>query len=822
MLLTAHSAEVATRTARLVPPARTPDGTPLTELGAIVGRLHDFGKLSTPFQQYLANNRAKSQDTYHAPIGAAMTLHALHHGGYGKTDALIGFISVAKHHGMLPDVLDYSVGQGNFFERFEDLLKTHAADIDSHARRTANELLAETNTGATIETFRQSLESGDLTKPLESGFKGMLMPDYEAVHPESYDALLALWSGLTLADKSSAASIPEFALWNNPLDAQHVPARIDGFWDAAENWDADEYLLNVARESARQESVTAARDLPTDGAIATITLPTGVGKTLTGTQVALEHLDQKWQAGYQGRLIYALPFRSVIDQTQTVFETVFDTDATGHDLTVHHSLAETVTRLESNNDTDEFARREYLLGDTWRAKSILTTYVQLFESLIGPRNGQSLKLSGLTGSVIILDEPQSLPLEWWPLVRRLFTMLTEQYDATVILMTATQPRLLDSTTQTHSLLSNPEGYFEAFERVEYRLDSSVLSRGNHREYADASHQLADEFTSESQSVLHVSNTIRSAQQVYTYTVDRLNTTHTVRSLAEWYESFVAAGVSDPVQATLNAIRASDVDDLLITALLTTHHPQTVRKPLLSLIRQLLESGSSLFVCSTQLVEAGVDISFKTVYRDFAPIDSIVQAAGRCNRSFEYDLGQVTVWSLPSPDGYGRTPAELVYGQGTNKLSHTRRALKSVTTGANTQSVSESALTTTGVQKYFASLAQTNPGTVNWVEKLDQLVCDELSTVSLIDTEDQISVILIRTDADEELVNKYRTAVSNNRYEIASRVRTKLTERQVSLWDDSELVQSLRPVVTELEDDDETVVLDTRTHPGRYTIETGFS
>jgi CRISPR-associated endonuclease/helicase Cas3/CRISPR-associated endonuclease Cas3-HD len=821
VLLTAHSAEVATRTSAFVPAATTPDGTPLTDLGAIIGRLHDFGKLSTPFQQYLAKQRPKSQETFHAPIGAAMTLHALDHDGYGTTDALLGFTSVAKHHGMLPDVLEYVVGQDNFFERFESLLTTQAADIDSHARETANELLAETNTGATIETFRESLRDGDLTATLESGFKGMLMPDYDAIHPESYDSLLALWSGLTLADKSSAAGIPESALWNDPLPAQKVPRRIDSFWEDKDDWKEDEYLLNVARESARQEALSTVGSLPVDGAIATLTLPTGIGKTLTGTQVALDHLEDKWDAGYRGRLVYALPFRSIIDQTDEVMRTVFDIDATGHELTVHHGLAETVTKLD-DNDTDEFARREYLLGETWRSSAILTTFVQFFESLLSPRNAQSLKLSGLTGSVIILDEPQSLPLGWWPLVRRLFTMLTEQYDATVILMTATQPRMLDSTTTTHPLLSAPDGYFEAFERVEYRIDESVLTRGLHREYDEASQQLAAEFTMSDQSVLHVSNTIRSAQRLYRDTVGRLDASHTVLSVAEWYDAFVTAGVPDPVQATLDAIRSAGEDDLLVTALLTTHHPQSIRKPLLSLIRSLLEEGPPLFVCSTQLVEAGVDISFRTVYRDFAPIDSVVQAAGRCNRSFEYGKGVVTVWSLPAPEGYGRTPGELVYGQGNNKLSHTQRALKAVTNGTDTQAVSEAALTTTGVQTYFESLAQTNPGTFGWVTKLEQLVCDELSEVSLIDTDDQRSIILVRNADDAALVTAFREAMANDRYHDAEQARTKLTERQVSLWEDSDLVRSLDSVVTELADDDEAVVLDTRKYPGRYTIETGFS
>jgi hypothetical protein len=382
--------------------------------------------------------------------------------------------------------------------------------------------------------------------------------------------------------------------------------------------------------------------------------------------------------------------------------------------------------------------------------------------------------------------------------------------------------MLDSTTTTHPLLSAPDGYFEAFERVEYRIDESVLTRGLHREYDEASQQLAAEFTMSDQSVLHVSNTIRSAQRLYRDTVGRLDASHTVRSVAEWYDAFVTAGVPDPVQATLDAIRSAGEDDLLVTALLTTHHPQSIRKPLLSLIRSLLEEGPPLFVCSTQLVEAGVDISFRTVYRDFAPIDSVVQAAGRCNRSFEYGKGVVTVWSLPAPEGYGRTPGELVYGQGNNKLSHTQRALKAVTNGTDTQAVSEAALTTTGVQTYFESLAQTNPGTFGWVTKLEQLVCDELSEVSLIDTDDQRSIILVRNADDAALVTAFREAMANDRYHDAEQARTKLTERQVSLWEDSDLVRSLDSVVTELADDDEAVVLDTRKYPGRYTIETGFS
>lgn len=123
-----------------------------------------------------------------------------------------------------------------------------------------------------------------------------------------------------------------------------------------------------------------------------------------------------------------------------------------------------------------------------------------------------------------------------------------------------------------------------------------------------------------------------------------------------------------------------------------------RLKLIETAKELTDRGAPLLTISTQLVEAGVDISFEQVYRDLAPIDSIVQAAGRCNRSFERDEGRVTVWWLDTPEEQTKTPAEAVYNRGTSLLPVAAETLESVRGDQTT--LSETAVARTAVQTYY--------------------------------------------------------------------------------------------------------------------------
>jgi len=331
---------------------------------------------------------------------------------------------------------------------------------------------------------------------------------------------------------------------------------------------------------------------------------------------------------------------------------------------------------------------------------VLTTFVQLFESLTGPSNRQGLKLPALESGLIILDEPQALPKDWWDGIERLLWLLTEEYGARIIAMTATQPTLvrnLNSVSlleagQSHdreqcascdgrwaddaTFQSAPkEAYYTEAQRVRYHIHESALAHDTDHEDGYVSHETAAEHlleaATDSDSTLAVCNTIGSSRTLTELVTTRpgvlhlgekisgalmqLRTDATTTSVAP---STVATRVLESIpprtdqQAGPTAPSAgADDEDRVLALTLNSRYRPFDRRVIIALADRLSTSEHPFVLISTQAIEAGVDLSFQTVFRDLAPLDSIVQAAGRCNRSYEWGRngGDVTVWTLADPN-----------------------------------------------------------------------------------------------------------------------------------------------------------------------------
>ena len=348
---------------------------------------------------------------------------------------------------------------------------------------------------------------------------------------------------------------------------------------------ADDTLVNRERAGILAACRAAARE---PLGLFTLTVPTGGGKTLASLAFALEHV----LAQGLDRVIYVIPYTSIIEQNAAVFR-----DALGNEAVLEHHSA-----FVDDPDTAPEAQDKLRLAmENWNAAVVVTTAVQFFESLFADRPARCRKLHNIARSVVILDEAQTLPL---PLLRPCVAALDElarNYGTSVVLCTATQPALLETDDQATSFIGGfrdvreiapePKRLYQAFKRVTVQRIAEDLE-----DTALAARLLAHE------QALCIVNTRAHARELY------------------------------------EQLGGAD-GHYHLSALMCPKH----RSARLATIRGALKAGQRCIVISTSLVEAGVDVDFPVVYRAEAGLDSIAQAAGRCNREGRLSQGEVFVF-----------------------------------------------------------------------------------------------------------------------------------------------------------------------------------
>ncbi|CQH63636.1 CRISPR-associated nuclease/helicase Cas3 (plasmid) [Halobacterium hubeiense] len=850
-----HLDDIRERVGWLVPDdAETPAGNSLAELAGVVAQVHDFGKLTSWFREHLLSDDAQPDGPkHHAPISALLAHYALEARGFDGADPLVGFLAVARHHGRLPDTADYvhraSVEQSG---RVQTLYRSDALEQAAHLNETVPELAEilvdqATNSGGDWETFHERLDESDTAIELpwvaEAVCSGRrLRPAPEKLPSGFYESVLQVWSALVFADKASATYLSTGVEIGREAYRSPIPERraIDNYIDELQTANAETELdprteqMNERREDARQAVHTRAKEFVDDDRnVATLTLPTGMGKTLTGLDAALTVLEESEMASNPngGRLVYALPYTSIIDQVAEQSRELFETDDRGERLTVDHHLADTLVSPPGEPESvadDAVENVAALLGESWRSGMVVTTFVQLFESLAGPTNARSMKLPSLYGSVIVLDEPQALPLEWWPLVDRLVELLTEEYGASVIAMTATQPELLSAGDQEpFSLVADPDPYYDELDRLDFVLHPSAIAMlpgqnetgGEMNDDAesaalpyDRAGELVANRADDRKSVLAICNTIDSARELAESVDDRT----APLDINEVYDELLTAAdrstKSIRSERTLaDAVRRRRPGQPLLVHLTTRHRPCD-RRHLIDVASDLAEAGEPVLFVSTQLVEAGVDVSFDEVIRDFAPMDSLVQAAGRCNRSYDRNRGRVTVWQLAPPPNRETTPASAVYGRGESLTKLTGQALATVYDG---DPMPEPDVTRNAVEHYFDLLDRRDIGADEYVEYLERAEAEQLGRLSLIDERPAVDVIVTRTADERETVEEIRRAFGEYRWDDLDDLVESTADWQVSVPvypgddDTMEKLAACEPLFP----DTDRLVLDGR--PGRH-------
>lgn len=511
---------------------------------AMVGLLHDCGKASVEWQAYL--NTGKNQVS-HAPESAALCVQL-----FGDLWGILPAYAIKAHHSHLPN------WDG-------DLDKIPGRLRDRQLRTFAEEELLPDP-----DTARKAMED-ELRKAVTS--------------PES----LQLWIRMAASALVDADRLDAEAFENPERSARRGQYAA---WDEfEENFrrhmerkqaEAAPGPVNAIRRAIQEEAVEKADGKP---GFYTLNAPTGGGKTLCAMAFALKHR----RANGMDRIIMSIPYNAIIEQTADSYKKIFGAG----NVLEHHS---------GFDPGDNPAYRP--AAENWDMPLIVTTNVQLFESLLKSGASGLRKLHNIANSILILDEAQMLPREHLVPILATLRALVADFGCTVVLCSATIPALEESIVRSDNsrlaglppatpLVADPDALAEALRRTRIRHLGTRSPE-----------ELAAELASAGQTLCIV-NTRRTCRRLY------------------------------------------DLVDAPMKIHLSGSMCPAERRKLIGKIRESLNNGEPIVVVATSLVEAGVDLDFRTVYRELAGIDSIAQAAGRCNREgrqktpgevFTFDLG----------------------------------------------------------------------------------------------------------------------------------------------------------------------------------------
>ena len=442
-----------------------------------------------------------------------------------------------------------------------------------------------------------------------------------------------LYSALLSADKADAVGIQlteEKPLLPSDLIDRYNVIKFKG--------KESENQINQMRNEIYNKVCSSINSIDIHHKIFSLNVPTGTGKTLAGLSFALKLRDKiSAYEGFAPKIIYSLPFLSIIEQNFNVFEDIFQVvenkKPDSRILLKHHHLAEIVYKIQDEEFSVDESR--YLI-EGWESEIVITTFMQIFHTIISNKNRMIRKFNAMVNSIVILDEIQTVPYRYWHLIRKLFLCFSEMFNTRFILMTATQPLIFEKNEITELVCPEDKTrYFEFLNRITFVNQShNILTL---KEFIN--HLTEDIKKYSDDSFLIVLNTINSSVEVFNE-LKKYADEQDIKRIEFYY---------------------------LSTNIIPKHRIER--------IEQIKKSKNRKIVVSTQLIEAGVDIDLDRVYRDFAPFDSLNQVAGRCNRNFgEGKKGTVIVFSLLNENDK-RMFYSYIYGNKDISVSKTKDVLK---------------------------------------------------------------------------------------------------------------------------------------------------
>lgn len=500
-------------------------GIQMSDYAYLTGLLHDIGKYSEAFQRRINGSSIR---TDHSTAGAKEAL---------LRQKLAAAFAIAGHHGGIPDC-GYKTDceeSGTFLGRMKKVLEDYS---DWKSEQKNFEFSADEP--ANVDNFIYSFY-------VRMIFSCLVDADF-------LDTELFM----------SGGKIKRYS-------GENITQLLNKLEQYTSKWNTPDNELNMLRNQIRRDCIESGINKKEN--IFSLTVPTGGGKTISSLAFALNYAKKNQKK----RVIYVIPYTSIIEQNAEVFRDVLGNS----NVIEHHSNIDYKSFYDENNATQAM-----LACENWDAPVIVTTAVQFFESVYSNKPSDCRKLHNITDSVIIFDEAQMIPIDYlYPCISAMW-FLADKCNSSVVLCTATQPCLepyfkmcsKDESLKIQEICRDTEQLFCKLKRTTFSYDGKIEDD-----------ELAARI-SEHNQVLCILNSKNHTESIY---------------------------------SMLN----NDDGNFC----LTTHMYPEHRKKKLNEIRQRLKDNKTCRVISTSLIEAGVDVDFPTVYRAIAGIDSILQAGGRCNR-----------------------------------------------------------------------------------------------------------------------------------------------------------------------------------------------
>jgi CRISPR-associated endonuclease/helicase Cas3 len=582
----------------------------------ITGVCHDFAKSKRQFQNYIWGGPGR--DKNHATLSSIFTFLVASDYFQKKSlpTRLLPFIctyAVNRHHGLL---INIDGDEGAFAQhKLEAEYETGKGSIDERVW-SFNFECSLTNLKIQYGNYKTSLLRVDLVGLAQETNSFARWLRQESEKPDStngwlvdlYFALFLTISVLTESDQACVIGVAE------PKEVQAIdPSNVRKY--AFSQLKAAPKMQELRERAWKEvEGFAFEVDLPS----ARLTLPTGLGKTLMGLYSA-----GKFQEHSTAPIIYALPYLSIIDQVSKTSQAALGADGTK--ILQHHSLS---FPQGGEDEKANFEQARFAL-EQWNADLIVTTFDQLLYSFLSAERGFIHRFYRLPGSVLVLDEVQSIPARLIPAVDAFLQSLQKKLSVKILYMTATQPPFLKNAV---SVLRRGKDFFTPLKRTKLQLN--IQKSTPFTEYLDGLSEWM--MKRKGKSVLFVANTIRSSLILFE---------HLSKLRDEQFKDLnliYLSGNVVPVQRLNRISRIKQYLDDLES-------------------KSCFESRPWLVVVSTQCVEAGVDINMDEVVRDFAPWDSLMQVCGRANRAAKNRIANVWIYRwLDDIEARGREFNQYIY------------------------------------------------------------------------------------------------------------------------------------------------------------------